>query len=32
MANSEVIKVFNISVEIKNLENVYDNFKETGKS
>jgi len=32
MANSEVIKDFNISVEIKNLENVYDNFKETGKS
>jgi len=32
MANREVIKDFNISVEIKNLENVYDNFKETGKS
>jgi len=27
-----VIKDFNISVQIKNLENVYDNFKETGKS
>jgi len=32
MAYSEVIKDFNISVQIKNLENVYDNFKETGKS
>ena len=32
MAYSEVIKDFNISVKIKNLENVYDNFKETGKT
>ena len=31
-AYGEVIKDFNISIQIKNLENVYDNFKEIGKS